>query len=431
MCESLPSRTPGRLGALAAVFLAAAAAAGCGGPSAAAPSPAGQAAGDAGSAAAELVAERGSVEPRLLLTGELRAVRADEISVPESPTWQMQIRWMEENGARVRRGQKVLELENEQFASELEEKRLTAAQQAEELVRLRAEAELALADREFAVRQKRAELAKAELEAAVPERLLSARDHQERRLARDRAAIGLAKAEEELATARRTGRAEVEVAEIELAGARREIAIAERALAALSLDAPSDGILVVEDHPWEGRPLQAGDTVWVGLTVMRIPDLSSLAVEAELPDVDDGEVVPGLAARCTVDAYPDQTLGCRVTEVGPVARVREGGGLRRFFPVAVALDEVDPERMRPGMSVKVEVLAPALPEGLVVPRAALDLDGEAPRVRLADGGWRRVRIAGCDALRCAVEPEDGEALAPGERLARAPDPAAPPAEAAG
>lgn len=419
MFERLSLRPPARLGVLPAIaLLLAASAGGCGDAPAAAQGGAGTGA-TAGGPAPELVAEQGSVEPRRLLTGELRAVRADEIVVPRSPTWQMQIRWMEETGTRVRRGQKLLELENEQFARELEEKRVAAAQQAEELVRLRAEAELAIADKEFAVRQRRADAAKAELEASVPESLLSARAHQERQLALERARVELAKAEQELAAARRTGRADVEVAEISLAGARREIAIAERALDALSLEAPSDGILVVEDHPWEGRPLQAGDTVWVGLTVMRIPDLSSLAVEAELPDVDDGEVQPGMEARCTVDAYPDQVQPCRVTEVGPVARAAGSSSQRRFFPVQVALGEVDPERMRPGMSVKVEVLAPPVEDGLLVPRAALDLGSDPARVRLAGGGWRRVRIAGCDAQRCAVVPAEGEALAPGERLARA------------
>jgi len=353
---------------LAAAVVAAALLGGCGGPapSRRATAPTGDPAAPAGltvPAASPAAAVPGAgpapgraeERPRVLLTGELRAARAKDVVIPRSPNWQMQIRWMAEDGTRVRRGDKVLELENQEFTRELEDKRLAAAQQAEELVRLRAQAELTVAEKEFMVRQRQAELAKAELAAAVPPELLAAHDYQEHQLARQRSAVALAKAEEELAAARRTGAADVEVAAIALAGARREIEVAERALEELSVEAPGDGILVHEEHPWEGRTVQVGDTVWVGFTVARIPDLTSMMVEADLPDVDDGEVAAGMAARCTLDAHPDLVLTGRVVEVGPIAR-SEGRGLRRHFPVRIALDGGDPERMRPGMSVKVEVL---------------------------------------------------------------------------
>jgi len=423
MNERASLRAAARAASLAsAALLAALGAGGCGAPAGARATAGEEAAPAAASAGAELVAEHGTLRPRALLTGELRAARAQDVVIPRSPTWQMQIRWMAEDGTRVRRGEKVLELENDEFARALEDKRLEAAQKAEELVRLRAEAELAEAEARFAVRQKQAELAKAELAAAVPPELVSAHDYQQAQLARERAAVDLAKAEEELAAARRAGAADVEVAAIELAGARREIEVAEQARGALSLEAPGDGILIHEEHPWEGRTLQVGDTVWVGFTVMRIPDLTSMMVEAELPDVDDGEVAPGMAARCTLDAHPDLVFPGRVTEVSPIARRDEGRGLRRHFRVRIGLDGGDPERMRPGMSVKVEVLGEPAAAGLLVPRAALDLEADPPRVRLAGGGWRRVRVAACDAQRCAVEAADGEALAAGERLARAPRP---------
>ena len=55
----------------------------------------------------------------------------------------------------------------------------------------------------------------------------------------------------------------------------------------------------VADHPWEGRKFQEGDSPWVGLTVMRIPELSKMRVLAKLMDVDDGRLAPGCAAaRC-------------------------------------------------------------------------------------------------------------------------------------
>lgn len=365
-------------------------------------------------AGGELRAERGELRRRSLLTGELRAERAHDVVVPRSPTWQVQIRWMAEDGTRVEAGQKVLELDNDQFASELEEKRLTLAEREEALARRLAEVALDRADRRFAVAERRAELEKARLAAAVPESLLAKRDYQERQLALRKAEVELAKAEEELRASELRGEAEIEVEQIALQRARREIATAERALRDLSLAAPADGILVIEEHPWEGRKLQAGDSVWVGLTVMRIPDLASMQVEAELADVDDGEVRPGMEVRCSLDTYPDRELAGRVTSVSPIARQDETqGSLRRFFTVHVELSEHDAELLRPGMSVKVEVLGEPR-RGLLVPRAALDLAAEPPRVHLAAGGSTEVRIGGCDAMRCVVEAgiDEGTRLTP-------------------
>ncbi len=54
---------------------------------------------------------RGDFEDRILLTGELEAARAELISVPRVPSWQVSIRWLEADGAEVQKGQKVAELD--------------------------------------------------------------------------------------------------------------------------------------------------------------------------------------------------------------------------------------------------------------------------------------------------------------------------------
>ena len=140
-----------------------------------------------------------------------------------------------------------------------------------------------------------------------------------------------------------------------------------------------------------------------------------MRVEAVEFDVDDGRVTPGMPAVCTLDTYPDEPIPCRVESVAPVAQEAERSTLRRYFRVRVALDRSDPERMRPGMSAKVEVVTAAVDDALLAPRAALDLAADPPRAARAGGGWAPVRLGACDAERCVVE--DG--LREGDRLAAA------------
>jgi multidrug resistance efflux pump len=199
---------------------------------------------------------------------------------------------------------------------------------------------------------------------------------------------------------------------IDLAKSRREIKAAEEAIAALVLTAPRAGIVLSAEHPWEGRRIHEGDNVWIGLPVMSLPDLSSLVVDAALSDVDDGRVRAGMAAVCTLDTYPGIAFPGRVAEVSPVARESARSSLLRTFKVRLRLDRVDTVRMRPGMSVKVEILGPEAKEAVLAPRAGLDLAADPPRARLAAGGFVPVRLGACDALDCVAL----SGLAPGTRL---------------
>src|SRR5262245_17837017 len=94
---------------------------------------------DAGGREDELVVRRGSFRQRLLLTGELEAERGESLVVPRTNAFQLQIRWMAEDGARVKAGEPVIAFDNSQFASDLEEKRLAAANAGSDLQRTAAE----------------------------------------------------------------------------------------------------------------------------------------------------------------------------------------------------------------------------------------------------------------------------------------------------
>ncbi|HEX9944921.1 MAG TPA: efflux RND transporter periplasmic adaptor subunit, partial [Thermoanaerobaculia bacterium] len=293
--------------------------------------------------------------------------------------------------------------DNSQFASDLEEKRLKASDAGSDLERTQAESKTSTAEKKFQVEKARSEVEKARIAAAVPRDLLSLREYQERQLALKRAESELAKAQEELAAQRKGSAADVQIKGISLEKSRREIRTAEQAIEVLTVQAPRDGMVLVSDLPWEARKFQEGDTVWPGMAVASLPDLSSMMVVANLSDVDDGRIAPGMEVLCTLDAYPGVTYRGRVMEISPVARESKRSALLRYFPVRIALEKSDPRRMRPGMSVRVEVLGPEVRDALLVPRAALDLSGARPRALLAGGGGAEVRLGPCAATRCVVE----------------------------
>jgi multidrug resistance efflux pump len=365
-----------------------------------------------------LALHRGELTRRLLLTGELDAVFAEQLSVPRTPQWNVSLRWLERDGASVRAGQTVAELDNTAFAADLAERKLSATRVKNDLEHQVTGDAVITADRTFEVEKARIALAKARLQAGVAPDTIARRAYQEKQLALARAEVAFATATDNLRAHLESAALEVKVRSIELGKAERAIQAAERSIKALVLVAPRDGIVNVATHPWWGRKLEMGDNLWVGLPVARLPDLSSMQVNALASDVDDGQLRVGMPVRAVLDAYPNEPFEGTITELSPVARAPSQGSERRFFRVTVALAKTDPARMRPGMSVRVEVDVDRREASWIAPRVSLDLREEPARLHLSNGTTARVRAVSCNLQSCAVEPEGAaeSALAEGVAL---------------
>ena len=355
---------------------------------------------------------RGDFETRLLLTGELEAVKSDDISVPKLPQWQTSIRWMERDGAQVKKGQKILELDNLSFASNLEDNRLAAVKAADETARQASENAVQLEEKSLAVEQAKSAMEKAKIDAAVPPDLLARRDYAERQLAFEKARADFEKAADELGAYKKAAEADLAVKRIALAKAEREVKTAEDSIGSTLIRAPRDGVIEVAEHPWEGRKFQVGDSVFVGWKVMSIPDLSAMRVVAGLSDVDEGKVRVGMNATCRLDAFPALVFTGTVADVSPIAREVRKSPQRRAFRVRVSLDHCRPDIMRSGLSVKVEVQTGKMTAVLLAPRAALRLESDSPKARLKSGREVKVRLGPCSEQECVVE----EGLDQGQRL---------------
>ncbi len=353
---------------------------------------------------------RRDVADRVVLTGELHAASAVDLAVPRTDAWEISIRWLAEDGIAVKAGDRVLEFDNSAVTKELEQEKLSYLEAEMTLRSAQALAAIEAAQKQTELDQAKIALAKATLLAGVPADLLSGRDAQERQLEKKRQEIAVQKAQAALESQQKESGLEIKVKQIELDKAKRTIDAAEKAISDLVVKAPRDGTLVV-DTSWDGRKFHSGDNVEPGMTIASIPDPNTpMIVNADLSDVDDGRVHPAMAATCTLDAYPTEPLACTVKDVTPVASMKGRESLRRAFSVTLELAKSD-ARMRPGMSVKVELHGAPIAGAVVVPRGALVFDKQV-RARLADGSLRDVTLGPCDAQGCVVE----KGLAEGEAV---------------
>lgn len=362
----------------------------------------------------DLRVRRGTFTSNVVLTGELEAASGAAITVPNLPNWQTSIKWLATDGVVVKQGERVVELDNSTFTSELDSKRQAELQAIQEMQQKSEEWKADIQQKELDFEKRKSEMEKAKLDADVPRDILSSREYEERQTRHSRGRVEFEKARDVLASQQAAVRADRKNLEIRLQRAQREIRRSEAAIADLVLRAPRDGIVVVREIPWEGRKLQQGDTVFVGFPLALIPELASLQVAVALPDVDDGRVSTGMPVTVTLDGYPNLTFSGKVTTISAVAQESARQSMRRAFKVYVVLDKVDQERMRPGLSARVVIRSSNTPNELIASRAALDLSGKEPRARLATGKSVPVKLGPCNAQECVI----ASGLEEGQRLAR-------------
>jgi HlyD family secretion protein len=346
---------------------------------------------------------RGTFVNQIVITGELESARGASVSVPPLPNWQTSIKWLAPDGTDVKAGDRVAELDNTSIATDLDQKKQNETQARQELEQKNAEWAADLRDKTLDVDRKQSDLEKAKLEAAIPKEIVSARDYEDRQTKLKKGLSEYDKSRETLRAQQKAVASDRANLELKIARAHREVETSLRALDQMVLRAPQDGIVVIRDHPWEGRKLQNGDTVWVGFPIALMPEIDSLQVSASLPDVDDGRIAAGMPAVVTVDGYPSLHFPATVASVAAVAQEEARLSMRRKFRVVVKLAKIDPSMMRPGLSARVEIRRELQRGVLIAPRAAIDFSAKQPRARLASGKSVAVTVGSCNAQECVVK----------------------------
>src|SRR5258708_39007404 len=106
---------------------------------------------------------RGTFASDVVITGELRAARGEELAVPHLPQWQTTIKWIAPDGVDMKQGDRVVELDNSTFSSNLDAKRQAVAQAQQELQQKDAEWTADTLEKQLDVGRKRSDVHKTNL----------------------------------------------------------------------------------------------------------------------------------------------------------------------------------------------------------------------------------------------------------------------------
>ncbi len=155
------------------------------------------------------------------------------------------------------------------------------------------------------------------------------------------------------------------------AGDIRSAIHAHGAKATITLTAPQAGVVVTVE-------VREGQRVSAGQTLMTLNGLSTVWVEAELPQADGAGIPAGTPVTATVDAQPGQTFHGKVEALLPQVDT-----VSRTQRARIVLDNPDGV-LAPGMFATVSLQPTTGKPMPVVPDDALIATGTATRVIVAD-----------------------------------------------
>lgn len=120
-----------------------------------------------------------------------------------------------------------------------------------------------------------------------------------------------------------------------------------------------------------GHKKKVGDTAWRGESLVEIPQLDAMRVEAWVDEADSGRLEVGQPAELRLDAHPDIMLAARVEKIQQTVEQRSWKDPRKVVRLELDLAESDPRFVRPGMRVQGTILLEERTDVPVLPVAAI------------------------------------------------------------
>jgi len=168
--------------------------------------------------------------------------------------------------------------------------------------------------------------------------------------------------------------ADLELAALELANSQAQVVSTEVAVenARIAVDdteirAPITGT-VIEKPVEKGQVISSPTQDFGGGTpLLKMADLSAVQIRALIDETDIGKVKPGMLARVTVAAYPNQPFSGEVLKIEPLAVVEQNVTM---FAVIISIQNPQGLLM-PGMNAEVDVSIARRENVLTIPVMAL------------------------------------------------------------
>jgi len=368
----------------------------------------------------EYIVGKGEITRDLLLTGELKAARSSVIQAPRSQnSFNNTITFLADEGAIVRAGERIVEFDDTSLMNNKADAETTLETAMLNVARRKADLESNRCDFQNSLKSAQNSLRRAELYAKIDRSLLSENQYEQYQLNVMKAQLQLEKAQENLDNFEKNY--DSEMAKVEITRSQAELLLRriESDLSLTKIDARTDGIFIYGDNWQSNRKIQTGDSIFPGMEIASIPDLTSLQVIGYVFDTEYRQLSRGMRCEVSFDALPGVLIGGTVVGLTDVAGRRGFATDKKMFQATVQLDRVDTELFKPGMTARINVPL-VLADGVaVVPREYIGVDSQGRNfvragadIKRADTQFVRIGAVGDKMIEIASGISVGDTLFP-------------------
>ncbi len=318
--------------------------------------------------------------------GELRAGRSMQIYAPVVPN--LRIAWMAATGEVVEKGAPVIRFDSSTVQQQLVQKEAQLAQAQATLDQAAAQARIDTDHDQSDLVDARYNVEKSRLGTAANEFVGRIQAEQaridlgvaEQKLKVQEANIALHAASHAARMASLTRQRDQAKADVELTKSR---------MAKMEITAPLGGVIVFVSNynqgPLNAKPFKVGDSVYSGMNLAEIPDMTSLAMDAKVEETDRGRISLGKDVRVRVDALPELDIQATITQISPLAELSTDYPPTRSFRAYASLPKPD-SRLRPGMNGGMDIVIDRLPNAISIPAKAVFTRDGKPVVFVGEHG---------------------------------------------
>jgi multidrug efflux pump subunit AcrA (membrane-fusion protein) len=319
----------------------------------------------------------GRIEKELTLTGELKAAQSTSISAPDiQSSFSNMVTYLAPEGSQIKKGERIVEFDDSSLMSNKSESERTLDETKLKIEKTKTDQESQRCDLLNSLSQAQSQVEQDSLYSKIGKDLLSANDYQKYQLNLQQSKLSLQKAQEQLDNFEKNYTSQMKLSEISKSQAEINLKKISSDMTRLKIDAPQDGILIYGDNWQSNRKIQTGDTLFHGMEVASLPDLSSMQVVGYVYDTEYSLLANGLHCIVTMDALPGFRAAGKIISLTSVASRKGFATQKKVFQAVVQLDKVDSNLMKPGMTARIKVpivLANDIP---AIPREYLGLDSQ-------------------------------------------------------
>jgi HlyD family secretion protein len=311
-----------------------------------------------------------------------------------------------EEAKEVSEGDFLLEFDDSDVNRRLREETANYQRIQEEYQKKRSDFDIQLRDLKLQLEQAKADYEKLENKLGQVAELESAIVVAETKINRDTAKRRVELLENKVKHLTESGRLDLQISTSNQKHYKQRMDDLLDAMDSMTVTAPVSGVVIYK-RGWDNEARQVGSYVFALDTVLELPDLSTLRAKVMVDEVDAGKVQVGQEAQVQIDAVQGKIFSGKVAALSMILKQVTYDRPQKAAEALISLQNSDLKGVRPGMSVRTQILVGRHPQAIVIPLASIqERDGRSfvqvwrPEKRAYD--WREIQLTTNDGISAVV-----------------------------